>query len=123
MDLDIRRCVESIQYEGRHRQGPVDVYPRGGQVWFDDQRWWTVPPRKTDRVERGFDRRYVQRAPDTLPAPPSVGDTVTLRDHGGYTRVAEVVEVDGPLFEATYALKSKQWRCGWFDVVALRAGS
>ena len=74
-------------------------------------------------VERNLDPRYVQRAPDTLPAPPSVGDTVTLRDHGGYTRVAEVVEVDGPLFEATYALKSKQWRCGWFDVVALRVGN
>ena len=57
MDLDIRRCVESLQYEGRHRQAPVDVYPRGGAVWFDDQRWWTIPPRKTDRVERGFDRR------------------------------------------------------------------
>ena len=32
----------------------------------------------------------------------------------------EVVEVDGPLFEATYALKSGQWRSGWFDVAALQ---
>jgi hypothetical protein len=74
-------------------------------------------------IERNLDPRYVQRAPDTLPAAPSVGDTVTLRDHGGFTREAQVVAVDGPLFEATYALKSKQWRSGWFDVVALRPGN
>jgi len=74
-------------------------------------------------VERNLDPRYVQRAAETLPAAPSVGDTVTLRDHGGFTREATVMMVDGPLFEATYALKSKQWRSGWFDVVALRPGN
>lgn len=74
-------------------------------------------------VERNLDPRYVRRAPDTLPTPPAVGDTVTLRDHGGHIREAQVVAVDGPLFEATYTLKSKQWRSGWFDIVAIQRGS
>ena len=45
-----------------------------------------------------------------------------LCDHGGHTRDARVVAVDGPLFEATYSLKSGQWRSAWFDVTAIQAG-
>ena len=46
-------------------------------------------------------------------------EAVVIRDHGGHMRDARVVEVDGPLFEATYSLKSGQWRSAWFDVLAL----
>jgi nucleotidyltransferase/DNA polymerase involved in DNA repair len=35
---------------------------------------------------------------------------------------AQVAEVDGPLFEATYSLKSGHWRSAWFDVLALHPG-
>jgi hypothetical protein len=43
-------------------------------------------------------------------------------DHGGHVRHARVAEVDGPLFEASYSLKSGQWRSAWFDVLALPPG-
>lgn len=71
-------------------------------------------------IEKNLDPRYVERAAVSLPAPPAVGVEVAVRDHGGRIRRAEVVDVDGPLFEATYALKSGQWRSGWFDVAALQ---
>jgi hypothetical protein len=71
-------------------------------------------------VEKNLDPRYLQRAAASLPAPPAVGVEVVVRDHGGHIRRAEVVEVDGPLFEATYALKSGQWCSGWFDLAALQ---
>lgn len=71
-------------------------------------------------VEKNLDPRYVEHAAVSLPAPPAVGAQVVLRDHGGHIRRAEVVEVDAPLFEATYALKSGQWRSGWFDLAALQ---
>lgn len=71
-------------------------------------------------VEKNLDPRYVERAAASLPAPPAAGDEVIVRDHSGHIRRAEVVEVDGPLFEAAYALKSGQWRSGWFDVAALQ---
>jgi hypothetical protein len=71
-------------------------------------------------VEKNLDPRHVELAAASLPAPPAVGVEVVVRDHGGRIRRAEVVEVDGPLFEATYALKSGQWRSGWFDVAALQ---
>ena len=41
-------------------------------------------------------------------------------EHGGRIRRADVVEVDGPLFEARYALTSGRWRSGWFDVAAVQ---
>ena len=70
--------------------------------------------------ERNLDPRFVHRAPDALPVTPAVGDTVQVRDyHGGRLRTASVVDTDGPMFEATYALKSKQWRSAWFDVTML----
>jgi hypothetical protein len=47
---------------------------------------------------------------------------VVIRDHGGHVRHARVTEVDGPLFEAAYSLKSGQWRSAWFDVLALHPG-
>lgn len=71
-------------------------------------------------VEKNLDPRYVQRAAASLPAPPGVGVEVVVRDHSGHIRRAEVVEVDGPLFEATYTLKSGQRRSGWFDLAALQ---
>jgi hypothetical protein len=71
-------------------------------------------------VEKNLDPRYVHPAAASLPASPTPGDEVVLRDHGGHIRQARVVEVDGPLFEATYALKSGQWRSGWFDLLALQ---
>lgn len=40
--------------------------------------------------------------------------------NSGHSRRAEVVAADGPLFEATYALKSGQPRSGWFDLAALQ---
>jgi hypothetical protein len=71
-------------------------------------------------VEKNLDPRYVERAAPSLPAPPNSGAEVVFSDHGGHIRRARVVEVDGPLFEATYSLKSGQWRSGWFDVAALQ---
>ncbi|WP_212815053.1 MULTISPECIES: hypothetical protein [unclassified Mycolicibacterium] len=71
-------------------------------------------------VEKNLDPRYVESVAATLPAPPAVGAAVVLRDHSGHLRRADVVDVDGPLFEATYALQSGQWRSGWFDVAALQ---
>ena len=72
-------------------------------------------------VEKNLDPRYVQIAsPASLPRPPKSGDTVLLRDHGGRTRHARVVAVDGPLFEATYSLKSGQCRSAWFDLTAIQ---
>jgi hypothetical protein len=70
-------------------------------------------------VEKNLDPRYVERAAPSLPAPPNLGVEVVLRDYGGHIRRAQVVELDGPLFEATYSLKSGLWRSGWFDVAAL----
>ena len=72
-------------------------------------------------VERNVDPRYVQRATDAVPATPAVGDAVTIRDYGGHVRTVTVVATDGPLFEATYVLKSKQCRRVWFDVTMLQA--
>jgi hypothetical protein len=71
-------------------------------------------------VEKNLDPRYVERAAPSLPAPPNPGAEVVLRDHGGHIRRAQIVEVDGPLFEAAYSLKPGQWRSGWFDVAALQ---
>jgi hypothetical protein len=34
-----------------------------------------------------------------------------------------VVAVDGPLLEATYSLKSGQWRSAWFDLMAIWPGA
>ncbi len=73
-------------------------------------------------VEKNLDPRYVELAPNSLPAPPKPGSEVVVRDHGGYVRAARVIETDGPLFEATYSLKSGQWRSGWFDVAAIQRG-
>jgi hypothetical protein len=71
-------------------------------------------------LEKNIDPRYVHPAAASLPALPTAGDEVVLRDRGGHVRQARVVEVDGPLFEATYSLKSGQWRSGWFDLLALQ---
>lgn len=71
-------------------------------------------------VEKNLDPRYVQPTAASSPAEPRPGDEVVLHDHGGHIRRARVVEVDGPLFEATYALKSGQWRSGWFDLLTLQ---
>jgi hypothetical protein len=71
-------------------------------------------------IEKNLDPRYVQPVPASLPVPPRPGDEVVLRDHGGHTRRAQVVAVDGPLFEAAYVLKSGRWRSGWFDLLALQ---
>jgi hypothetical protein len=74
-------------------------------------------------VEKNLDPRYVQIAsPASLPRPPKSGDTVLLGDYGGHTRQAQVVAVDGPLFEAMYSLKSGQWRSAWFDLTAIQPG-
>lgn len=73
-------------------------------------------------VERNLDPRYISPAPQSLPTPPAPGDSVVLRDHGGNLRQAQVIEAGGPLFEATYSLKSGQWRSGWFDLLALQPG-
>lgn len=74
-------------------------------------------------IEKNLDPRYVEIVGPSLPAPPEPGDEVVLRDHGGHTRRARVVEVDGPLFEATYSLKSGQWRSAWFDLTAISPGA
>jgi hypothetical protein len=72
-------------------------------------------------VEKNLDPRYVRRiAPESLPSPPEPGGMVPLREHCGHTREAQVVAVDGPLFEVTYSLKSGQWRSAWFDLAAIQ---
>lgn len=71
-------------------------------------------------VEKNLDPRYVERAPASLPAPPAAGAEVVLRDHGGHVRRARVLAVDGPLFEASYSLKSGQQRTAWFDLAAIQ---
>ena len=71
-------------------------------------------------VDNNLDPRHVERAAPTLPAPPEPGTAVLVGDHGGHLRRARVVAVDGPLFEATYSLKSGQWRSGWFDLAAIQ---
>ncbi len=68
--------------------------------------------------EKNLDPRCRQPAPASLPAPPAIGDEVVVRDRGGHSRHARVVAVDGPLLEATYSLKSGQWRSRWFDLLA-----
>lgn len=73
-------------------------------------------------VEKNLDPRYVRIASASLSCPPKPGDTVLLRDHGGYSREAQVEAVDGPLLEATYSLKSGQWRSAWFDLAAIQPG-
>jgi hypothetical protein len=73
-------------------------------------------------VEKNLDPRYARIASASLFSPPKPGDMVLLRDHGGRTREARVVAVDGPLFEATYSLKSGQWRSAWFDLTAIQPG-
>jgi len=73
-------------------------------------------------VEKNLDPRYVELASDSLPAAPKPGSEVVVRDHGGHVRAARVIEADGPLFEATYSLKSGQWRSGWFDVATIQPG-
>jgi hypothetical protein len=70
-------------------------------------------------VEKNLDPRHVDLPPGSLSTPPQPGDEVVLRDHGGHIRPAQAVEVDGPVFEATYSLKSGQWRSGWFDLAAI----
>jgi hypothetical protein len=71
-------------------------------------------------VEKNLDPRYVELGSGSLPAPPKPGSEVVVRDHGGHLRSARVIETDGPLFEATYSLKSGQWRSGWFDLAAIQ---
>jgi hypothetical protein len=73
-------------------------------------------------VEKNLDPRHVHPAPESLPPPPLPDGEVVIRDHGGHVRHAWVTEVDGPLFEAAYSLKSGQWRSAWFDVLALHPG-
>jgi hypothetical protein len=73
-------------------------------------------------VEKNLDPRHVRPAPESLPPPLLPGGEVVIRDHGGHVRHARVTEVDGPLFEAAYSLKSGQWRSAWFDVLALHPG-
>lgn len=70
-------------------------------------------------IEKNLDPRYITTVPETVPATPEVGDTVTLRDHRGHIRVALVTAVDTPLFEAEYTLRSKEVRKVWFDPLAL----
>jgi hypothetical protein len=70
-------------------------------------------------VEKNLDPRYVRIASSSLSCPPTPGEVMLLRDHGGRTRQARVVAVDGPLFEATYSLKSGEWRSAWFDLTAI----
>ena len=74
-------------------------------------------------VEKNLDPRYLGIASASLPCPPKPGDVVGLADRGGRPRQAQVVAVDGPLFEATYVLKSGQWRSAWFDLTALQPGA
>jgi hypothetical protein len=45
---------------------------------------------------KNLDPRYAQLAPASLPAPPTPGGEVVLRDHGGHIRQASVAGVDGP---------------------------
>lgn len=71
-------------------------------------------------VDNSLDPRCVGPGPASLPALPTPGDGVVLREHGGRVRRARVVEVDGPLLQVTYVLKSGQWRGGWFDLLALQ---
>jgi len=73
-------------------------------------------------VEKNLDPRHVHTVREALPPPLLPNEAVAIRDHGGHMRDARVVEVDGPLFEATYSLKSGQWRSAWFDVLALHPG-
>lgn len=73
-------------------------------------------------VEKNLDPRYVHRAPESLPEPVVPGEEVVIRDRGGHVRRARVTEVDGPMFEAAYSLKSGQCRSAWFDLLALRPG-
>lgn len=73
-------------------------------------------------VEKNLDPRHLSPAPDSLPAAPQPGDIVLLRDRGGHTRTARVIESNGPLFEATYSVNSGQWRSGWFDLFAIQPG-
>jgi hypothetical protein len=74
-------------------------------------------------VKKNLDPRYVRIASASLSSPPKPGGMVLLRDYGGCTREAQVVAVDGPLFEATYSLKSGQWRSAWFDLTAIQPGA
>jgi hypothetical protein len=73
-------------------------------------------------VEKNLDPRHIHPAPETLPPPPLPDEEVVIRDHSGHIRHARVAEVDGPLFEAAYSLKSSHWRSAWFDVLALHPG-
>jgi hypothetical protein len=73
-----------------------------------------------DVIDKNLDPRYITPVPRTAPTVPEVGDMVTLRDYGGHTRSARVTEVDTPLFEAEYTLKSKQLRRRWFDPFSLQ---
>lgn len=74
-------------------------------------------------VEKNLDPRQVHPMPGALPPPLLPNEVVVIRDHGGHVRDARVTEVAGPLFEATYLLKSGGWRSAWFDVLALHPGS
>ena len=72
---------------------------------------------------KNLDSRYVEPVADSLPAPPKPGDEVVVRGHGGHVRVARVIETDGPVFEATYSLKSGKWRSGWSGLAAIQPGA
>lgn len=72
-------------------------------------------------TEKNLDPRYVSVVHEHFRAVPEVDDEVVLRDHGGYTRSARVVTVDGPLFEASYSIKNGEWRSAWFDVLCLKS--
>jgi hypothetical protein len=58
-----------------------------------------------------------------LSCPPKPRDAVGQVNRGGRPRQAQVVAVDGSQFEATYPLKSGQWRSAWFDGTALQPGT
>ncbi|MEN4476710.1 hypothetical protein [Mycolicibacterium cosmeticum] len=73
---------------------------------------WTADPESAPKW-------LMQLRGERLRTPPEPGAEVVVRDHGGHLRRAQVVEVDGPLFEATFSLKSGQWRRRWFDLAAI----
>ena len=130
----VESLIESVAKETALREAGFEV----GQhvlAWYDSRIGKVV---KINRVtvkvrligtkvrgrveEKNLDPRYVSPAPDTLPAPPAVGDEIDILENGtsGRLRHAQVVTVDGPLFEATYTIKSGETRTRWYDLLAIR---
>lgn len=66
--------------------------------------------------EKNMDPRWLAAVPAETPAPPAVGDWVTVREQNRYTREGSVVAVDGPLFELSYLYKDGRHNQRWFDV-------